>query len=237
MFGLITDVTLIELSNTNSKLLRELSAKAPGTFQHSMQVANLAEEILYEIGGNTLLARTGALYHDIGKIEAPAYFTENQISGVDPHKKKTPDESAKIIIRHIRRGVEIARKYRLPQQIIDFIRTHQGNRRVEYFYRMKLNEVPEDKINEKDFTYPGPIPNSRETAVVMMADSVEAASKSLKEPDETAINELVERIIETQIENKQFIHSNITFREITRIKEILKKQLLNIYHLRVDYPK
>ncbi len=237
MFGLITDVTLIELSNTNSKLLRELSAKAPGTFQHSMQVANLAEEILYEIGGNTLLARTGALYHDIGKIEAPAYFTENQISGVDPHKKKTPDESAKIIIRHIRRGVEIARKYRLPQQIIDFIRTHQGNRRVEYFYRMKLNEVPEDKINEKDFTYPGPIPNSRETAVVMMADSVEAASKSLKEPDETAINELVERIIETQIENKQFIHSNITFREITRIKEILKKQLLNIYHLRIDYPK
>lgn len=237
MFGLITDVTLIELSNTNSKLLRELSAKAPGTFQHSMQVANLAEEILYEIGGNTLLARTGALYHDIGKMEAPVFFTENQMTHSNPHDKLSPDESSKIIIRHIRRGVEIARKNRLPLQIIDFIKTHQGNRRVEYFYKMKLKDTPADQINEKKFSYPGPIPNSRETAVVMMADSVEAASKSLKEPDEKSISELVERIIESQIEHKQFIHSNITFREITRIKEILKKKLQNIYHLRIDYPK
>lgn len=237
MFGLITDVTLIELSNTNSKLLRELSAKAPGTFQHSMQVANLAEEILYEIGGNTLLARTGALYHDIGKMEAPVFFTENQMTHSNPHDKLSPDESSKIIIRHIRRGVEIARKNRLPLQIIDFIKTHQGNRRVEYFYKMKLKDTPADQINEKKFSYPGPIPNSRETAVVMMADSVEAASKSLKEPDEKSISELVERIIESQIEHKQFIYSNITFREITRIKEILKKKLQNIYHLRIDYPK
>lgn len=237
MFGLITDVTLIELSNTNTKLLRELSAKAPGTFQHSMQVANLAEEILYEIGGNTLLARTGALYHDIGKIEAAVFFTENQISHNNPHDKLTPDQSAKIIIRHIRRGVEIAKKNRLPQQIIDFIKTHQGTRRVEYFYKMKLKDTPADQINEKKYSYPGPIPNSRETAVVMMADSVEAASKSLKDPDEKSISELVERIIENQIEHKQFIYSNITFREITRIKEILKKKLQNIYHLRIDYPK
>jgi len=237
MFGLITDVTLIELSNTNSKLLRELSSKAPGTFQHSMQVANLAEEILYEIGGNTLLARTGALYHDIGKMESPVFFTENQISHSNPHDKLTPDESSRIIIRHIRRGVEIAQKNRLPQQIIDFIRTHQGNRRVEYFYKMKLKDTPADQINEKQYSYPGPIPNSRETAVVMMADSVEAASKSLKEPDDKSISELVERIIDNQIEHKQFIHSNITFREITRIKEILKKKLQNIYHLRIDYPK
>ncbi len=237
LFGLITDVTLIELSNTNSKLLRELSEKAPGTFQHSMQVANLAEEVLYEIGGNTLLARTGALYHDIGKMEAPAYFTENQQSGKNPHDKLSPDESAKVIVNHIKRGVQIARKHNLPVQIIDFIRTHQGNRRVEYFYKMKLKETSEDKIDEKLYTYPGPIPKSRETAVVMMADSVEAASKSLKEIDENSIHELVERIIESQIEAKQFIHANITFREITRAKETLKKKLLNVYHQRIEYPK
>jgi putative nucleotidyltransferase with HDIG domain len=237
MFGLITDVTLIELSNTNTKLLRELSEKAPGTFQHSMQVANLAEEILFEIGGNTLLARTGALYHDIGKMEAPAYFTENQQSGKNPHDKLTPDQSAKVIVRHIRRGIEIARKHNLPVQIIDFIKTHQGNRKVEYFFKMKLKNTPEKEINQKLYTYPGPIPNSRETAVVMMADSVEAASKSLKEVDEKSIHELVERIIENQIEAKQFIHANITFREITRIKETLKKKLLNVYHQRIDYPK
>lgn len=237
IFGMITDVTLIELSNTNSKLLRELSAKAPGTFQHSMQVANLAEAILFEIGGNTLLARVGALYHDIGKVEAPAYFTENQMSGIDPHKALTPDESVKVIVRHVKRGVEIAKRDNLPQQVIDFIRTHQGNRRVEFFYKKKLINTPEKKINEMDFSYPGPIPISRETAVVMIADSVEAASKSIKNPKEASINELVEKIIDGQIQNKQFEQSNITFKEISQIKEILKKQLKNIYHLRVDYPE
>lgn len=237
MFGLITDVTLIELSNTNTKLLRELSSKAPGTFQHSMQVANIAEEVLYEIGGNTLLARTGALYHDVGKMEAPAYFTENQQSGINPHDRLSLDESAKVIVNHIKRGVDIARKHNLPQQIVDFIRTHQGNRKAEYFYKMKLKEVAEEEINQSLYSYPGPIPNSRETAVVMMADSLEAASRSLKNPDEESISNLVENIINYLIDADQFINSNITFREITRIKEIIKKVLLNIYHVRIDYPK
>ncbi len=237
VFGLITDVTLIELSNTNNNLLRELSSKAPGTFQHSMQVANLAEEILFEIGGNTLLARTGALYHDIGKMDTPVYFVENQQAGTNPHDKLDPDDSAKIIVKHIRRGVQLAKKYNLPKQVIDFIITHQGNRRVEYFYHMKKNMVNEEEINQSFYTYPGPIPMSRETAVVMMADSVEAASRSIKEPTEDSINKLVENIIDKQIEADQFIDSNITFREITKIKEILKKKLLNIYHVRIEYPE
>ena len=237
VFGLITDVTLIELSNTNNSLLRELSSKAPGTFQHSMQVANLAEEILYEIGGNTLLARTGALYHDIGKMDTPVYFVENQQVGVNPHDKLDPDDSAKIIVKHIRRGVQMAKKYNLPKQVIDFIITHQGNRRVEYFYHMKKNMVKEEEINQKIYSYPGPIPMSRETAVVMMADSVEAASRSIKEPTEESLSKLVDNIIDKQIEADQFIDSNITFREITKIKEILKKKLLNIYHVRIEYPE
>ena len=237
VFGLITDVTLIELSNTNNKLLRELSSKAPGTFQHSMQVANLAEEILFEIGGNTLLARTGALYHDIGKMDAPVYFIENQSSGINPHDKLTPDQSAKIIVDHIYRGVELATKYDLPKQVIDFIVTHQGNRKVEYFYHMKMNSKDAKNIDEKLYSYPGPIPMSRETAVVMMADSVEAASRSIKVPTEESLNKLVESIIEKQIDADQFIDSNITFREITKIKEILKKKLLNIYHVRIEYPE
>ncbi len=237
VFGLITDVTLIELSNTNNKLLRLLSSKAPGTFQHSMQVANLAEEILFEIGGNTLLARTGALYHDIGKMDAPVYFIENQQLGKNPHDKLSPDESAKIIVNHIHRGVELAKKYMLPKQVIDFIVTHQGDRRVEYFYHMKMNSSSAETIDEKMYSYPGPIPMSRETAVVMMADSVEAASRSIKEPNEESLSNLVENIIGKQIEADQFIDSNITFKEITKIKEILKKKLLNIYHVRIEYPE
>lgn len=237
IFGLITDVTLIELSNTNNKLLRELSSKAPGTFQHSMQVANLAEEILFEIGGNTLLARTGALYHDIGKMDEPIYFIENQQSGVNPHDKINPDESAKIIVNHIHRGVELAKKYMLPKQVIDFIVTHQGDRKVEYFYHMKMNSSSAGDVDEKLYSYPGPIPMSRETAVVMMADSVEAASRSIKEPTEDSLRKLVENIIGKQIDADQFIDSNITFREITKIKEILIKKLLNIYHVRIEYPE
>lgn len=237
VFGLITDVTLIELSNTNNKLLRRLSSKAPGTFQHSMQVANLAEEILFEIGGNTLLARTGALYHDIGKMFTPAYFIENQQSGMNPHDQLTPDESARIIVDHVYRGVELARRFNLPKQIIDFIVTHQGDRKAEYFYYKKVNEEGIDNVDEKAYSYPGPIPMSRETAVVMMADSVEAASRSLKLADEESLSKLVEGIIDKQIENKQFINSNITFKEITRIKELLKKKLQNIYHVRIEYPE
>ncbi|HPE43924.1 MAG TPA: HDIG domain-containing protein, partial [Bacteroidales bacterium] len=174
LFGMITDLTLLELSNTNTPLLRQLAQKAPGTFQHSMQVANLSEEALYEIGGDTLLARTGALYHDIGKMDNPVYFIENQMGGYNPHDDVTFAESAQIIIDHVRKGIEKARKAKLPEQIIDFIRTHHGNRRVEYFYFMEQKQNPGLTLDERDFSYHGPIPFSKETAVVMMADSVEA---------------------------------------------------------------
>ncbi|MFO8129044.1 MAG: HDIG domain-containing protein [Bacteroidales bacterium] len=236
LFGFITDVTLIELSNTNNILLRELSLKAPGTFQHSLQVANLAEEAVYEVGGNAMLVRTGALYHDIGKMDMPVYFVENQTTGVNPHDELTYEESARIIIDHVIKGIEKAKKYKLPEQIIDFIRTHHGTRKVGYFYIMQKKETPEDQVDEKDFTYHGPIPFSKETAILMMADSVEAASRSLKSYDEDKISKLVDGIIDQQLETGQFANSDITLREITRIKKILKNKLMTIYHIRVEYP-
>ena len=236
IFGLVTNVTLLELSDTNGKLLRELSRRAPGTFQHSLQVANLAEESLHEIGGDTLLARTGALYHDIGKMDNSIYFIENQVTGVNPHDELTYDESARIIINHVIRGIEIAKKHKLPEQIIDFIRTHHGTRKVDYFYQKQKNDFPDDIIDEQDFTYSGPIPYSKETSVVMMTDSVEAASRSLKVIDEQTINDLVENVINKQVETGQFINSDITLRDISKIKKILKKKLMNIYHIRIEYP-
>jgi hypothetical protein len=237
IFGLVTDVTLIELSNTNTKLLRELSSRAPGTFQHSLQVANLAEEAIFEIGGDVLLTRTGALYHDIGKMDHPMYFIENQVTGVNPHDELTNEESARIIIGHVIKGIEKAKKAKLPEQIIDFIRTHHGTSKVGYFYIMQQKENPDEKVDVKRFTYPGPIPYSKETSVVMMADSVEAASRSLKIIDEETINNLVEGIINRQVESGQFINSNITLRDINKIKKILKKKLMTIYHIRIEYPK
>jgi cyclic-di-AMP phosphodiesterase PgpH len=236
MFGQITDITLMELSNTNSKLLRELSMKAPGTFQHSLQVANLADEVLYEIGGNTLLARTGAMYHDIGKMDMPEYFIENQIRGVNPHDDLSFEESAEIIIKHVTLGVEKGRKANLPKQIIDFIRTHHGTRRVEYFYLMHKKENPDVDVDASKYTYPGPRPFSKETGVVMMADSVEAASRSLKDVNESKINNLVDNIINKQVEEEQFIYTDLTLHDITRTKEILKKKLKSIYHVRIEYP-
>ncbi|NCC72540.1 MAG: HDIG domain-containing protein [Sphingobacteriia bacterium] len=236
LFGLVTDVTLLELSDTNSKLLRELSMKAPGSFQHSLQVANLAEECIYVIGGNALLTRTGALYHDIGKMDNPLYFIENQVTGVNPHDELTFEESAGIIIDHVINGIEKARKAKLPDQIIDFIRTHHGTRKVEYFYLMHQKDNPDEAIDERQFTYPGPIPFSKETSVVMMADSVEAASRSLKLIDEKTISNLVETIINKQVETGQFSNSNITLRDITMTKKILKRKLMNIYHIRIEYP-
>ncbi|MCK4568666.1 MAG: HDIG domain-containing protein [Bacteroidales bacterium] len=237
IFGFITDVTLVELSNTNNKLLRELSLKAPGTFQHSLQVANLAEDAIYEIGGNALMVRTGAMYHDIGKMDMPMYFVENQSTGVNPHDDLTNEESARIIISHVIKGVEKAKRHKLPEQIIDFIRTHHGTRKVEYFYTLYKKETPEDEVDKSEFTYPGPIPFSRETAVVMMADSVEAASRSLKEHKPQNINELVENIINRQVDTNQFINADITFKDITRIKKIFKKKLMTIYHVRIEYPE
>lgn len=237
VFGLITDVTLLELSNTNNKLLRELALKAPGTFQHSMQMANLAEEAIYEIGGNPLLVRTGAMYHDIGKMDSPLYFIENQTTGINPHDELTFDESAQIIIEHVINGIEKARKNNLPEQIIDFIRTHHGTRKTEYFYTLAKMENPDEEIDPSIFTYPGPEPFSKETAVLMMADTVEAASRSLKKPDEESISKIVDSVIDKQIEGHQFDNAPITFRDIKTVRKIFKKMLMNIYHLRIEYPK
>ncbi len=236
-FGFVSDSTLMELSDTNQPLLRKLAEEAPGTFQHSMQVANLAEAAIYEIGGNSLLVRTGALYHDIGKMSNPLYFIENQHTGYNPHNSLEFEESGQVIISHVIRGVELAKKNNLPEQIIDFIRTHHGTTRVQYFYRSYLQKYPDREADIEKYTYPGPKPYSRETAVLMMADSVEAASRSLKETTLETIDELVESIINNQLHDEQFSNSDITFRDITKIKEVYKNKLRNIYHGRIEYPK
>ncbi|WP_108424573.1 HD family phosphohydrolase [Flagellimonas amoyensis] len=235
LFGLISDVSLLELSDTNSKLLKELSDKAPGTFHHSLQVANLAEAAANEIGANAMLVRVGALYHDIGKMEHPTYFTENQITSVNPHDDLPPMESAKIIVDHVIDGIEIARKHNLPDRIIDFIRTHHGTTLVYYFFK-KQQELDKE-VDEDDFRYPGPIPFSKETAILMMSDAVEAASKSLKNPTFIAIDEFVEKIVKGQMQTNQFLNANITLKEIEMVKKVLKQKLTNIYHLRVEYPE
>lgn len=235
VFGLVSDVSLLELSDTNSKLLKELSNKAPGTFNHSLQVANLAEAAANQIGANAMLVRVGALYHDIGKMNNPTYFTENQITNVNPHDEISPKESAKIIIGHVIKGIELARKNNIPDRVIDFIRAHHGTTLVFYFYK-KQKEL-EEEVDEADFTYPGPLPFSKETAILMMADAVEAASKSLKNPTFLIIDEFVERIISGQMKANQFLNADITFKEIESIKKIFKQKLTNIYHLRVEYPE
>ncbi len=237
IFGLYSEFTLLELSDTNTSLLKELSIKAPGTFQHSIQVANLAEDAIDHIGGNALLIRTAALYHDIGKMVEPQYFIENQISGVNPHDQLTFEQSAKKIIAHVEYGIEIAKKKRLPQEIIDFIRTHHGTSTVQYFYRNYIKSFPNEQVDKKLFSYKGPIPFSKETAVLMMADSVEAASRSMHEPNYEKIQQLVDKIIDYQIAEKQFDNSNLTFKEITTIKNVFKKKLMNIYHVRIEYPQ
>ncbi len=235
IFGLVSDVSLLELSDTNSKLLKELSDKAPGTFHHSLQVANLAEAAANEIGANAMLVRVGALYHDIGKMNNPTFFTENQITSVNPHDDLPPRESAKIIIDHVIQGIEIARKNNLPDRIIDFLRTHHGTTLVFYFY--KRQQELEGEANEDNFRYPGPIPFSKETAILMMSDAVEAASKSLKNPTYVVIDEFVEKIVKGQMQAHQFLNANITLKEIEKVKKVLKQKLTNIYHLRVEYPE
>lgn len=237
IFGFLSDVTLMELSDTNQRLLRDLAEKAPGTFQHSMQVANLAEEAIIKIGGNPLLARTGALYHDIGKMNNPFYFIENQRTGFNPHDNHEFDESADIIISHVEDGIELAKKFKLPEKLIDFIKTHHGTSKVQYFYRSYIKKFPDKEIDINKFTYHGPKPLSKETAVVMMADSVEAASRSLSDYEESTIDTLVETIINNKVADNQFDNSNITFKDITVIKAIFKKKLANIYHARIKYPE
>ncbi|MBR4146509.1 MAG: HDIG domain-containing protein [Bacteroidales bacterium] len=237
MFRMTTSLTLMELNNTNTPLLRKLAQTAPGTFQHSIQVANLCDEVLYAIGGDSLLARTGALYHDIGKMKNPMYFTENQHGGYNSHNDISNVESAQIIISHVLDGIEMAKKARLPEQVVEFIRTHHGTRRTEYFYIMEKREHPDEEVDPADFTYHGPIPFSRETAVLMICDSVEAASRSLKEPDENNISNLVDNIIQKQTDDGQFQNVDLTLRDFTTIKKVLKKKLMSIYHIRIAYPE
>ncbi|QBA63808.1 HD family phosphohydrolase [Muriicola soli] len=235
IFGMVSDVSLLELSDTNSRLLKELSNKAPGTFHHSLQVANLAEAAANAIGANAMLVRVGALYHDIGKMNNPTYFTENQVTNVNPHDDIDPKDSARIIINHVIEGIELAQKNNLPDRVIDFIRTHHGTTKVYYFYKKEMEQNPH--VDEADFMYPGPIPFSKETAILMMSDSVEAASKSLVNPSYPMIEEFVEKIVSGQMKGNQFLNANITFKEIEMVKKVLKQKLTNVYHLRVEYPE
>jgi putative nucleotidyltransferase with HDIG domain len=237
MFGFVSGVTLVELSNINKPLLKELSEKAPGTFQHSLQVSNLGMAAAVRIGANASLIRTGALYHDIGKILNPAYFTENQIPGLNPHDGLPYEESAHIIVNHVKDGIKIAKKNNLPKQLIDFIETHHGTGMPKYFYILWKKANPDKEANEADFRYPGPNPFSKETAIMMMADAVEAATRSLPEYSEEAIRELVEKIIDGQLEEGYFKEAPITFRDIQLVKDVFVDKLKTIYHSRIPYPE
>jgi putative nucleotidyltransferase with HDIG domain len=235
-FRFVSDATLFELSDTNQPLLRELAEKAPGSFQHSLQVANLAEEASREIGANNLLARTGALYHDIGKTVHPEYFIENQSEGFSPHDNMDPLESSKIITGHVKEGIEMARKYKLPSPIVDFIQSHHGTSVAYYFYKKFLDKNPYATNMTQNFAYSGPKPFSKETAIVMMADAVEAASRTIPNYTEENISELVERIIYIQEQDGQFSETPLTFKDISDIKRVFVSRLSNIYHARIVYP-
>lgn len=237
LFGFTSIVTLVELSDINNPLLRELSQHCPGTFQHSLQVANLAGEAAHEIGANIQLARAGALYHDIGKIENPAFFTENQ-TGINPHDALLPEQSAQIIINHVADGLKLAERDRLPQVIRDFITQHHGTSKAKYFYSKAVKAAPEGtEVDPERFTYPGPNPQSKEAAIVMMADACEAAAKSLVEPDEAKIRALVNKIIDGQVADGLFNEAPISFSNINKVKNCLIKRLKTIYHTRVSYPE
>ena len=235
IFGLVSDLSLLELSDTNSKLLRTLSEKAPGTFHHSLQVANIAEAAANEVKANALLVRVGALYHDIGKMNNPLYFSENQSTNYNPHNELDPFESSRLILNHISDGIEIAKRNNLPDRIIDFIRTHHGTTPTRYFYHKAKKE--NNDVDKSIFCYPGPKPYSKETAILMMADSVEAASKSLQEPTAEGIASFVQKIIEEQADENQFDEADISLREIELIKKILIEKLINVYNLREVYPE
>ncbi len=236
MFGFTSDVTLVELSNVHNPLLQRMTEVAPGTFQHSMQVANLSAEVANKIGGKAQLVRTGALYHDIGKMERPAFFTENQ-NGVSPHKHLTPLKSAEVIIAHVKNGVALADKNHIPDSIKRFITTHHGLGKAKYFYITYKNEHPDEKIDEKVFSYPGPNPSTKEEAILMMCDAVEAASRSLPEYTEDSINQLVDKIIDNQVAEGFFSECSITFKDIATAKMVLKDKLKTIYHTRISYPE
>lgn len=236
-FGFTSNVTLVELSNINHPLLREMSETAPGTFQHSMQVSNLAYEAAIRIGADSQLVRTGALYHDIGKMKNPAFFTENQSSGINPHKHISYEQSAQIVISHVTEGLKLADTYNLPAVIKDFIQTHHGAGKTKFFYISWKNEHPGEEPDESMFTYPGPNPFTKETAILMIADAVEAASRSLPEYTEESISNLVDKIVDSQVEDKFFVNCPITFQDITTIKNVFKEKLKIAYHTRISYPE
>lgn len=236
-FGFTSNVTLVELSNINNPLLRKLSETVPGTFQHSMQVANLAAEAAIRIGAKSQLVRTGALYHDIGKMKNPVFFTENQSGGFNPHKDLSYEQSAQVIISHVTDGVELAEKNNLPKVIKDFITTHHGRGKTKFFYISWKNEHPGQEPDEKLFTYPGPNPFTRETAILMMADGVEATSRSLPEYTEESINNIVDKIIDSQLAEGYFKECPITFKDIATVKSVFKEKLMTMYHTRISYPE
>jgi hypothetical protein len=236
IFNFTSNVTLVELSNINNTILRRLSEEAPGTFQHSMQVANLAAEVANSLGAKSQLVRTGALYHDIGKLENPVFFTENQ-SGTNPHDRLPYEQSAQIIIQHVKNGLRLADKYRLPPVIKDFISTHHGQSMAKYFYVSYKNAFPDKEVDESVFTYPGPNPTTQEQAILMMADAIEAASRSLPEYSEESINNMVDRIIDGQVSAGYFSQCPISFLEIADAKEVFKNKLRTIYHTRIQYPE
>ena len=236
IFGFTSPITLMELSDMNRPLLRELAIKAPGTLQHSLQVANLAEAAARKIGADPLLVKVGALYHDIGKSLNPTFFIENQ-GGKNPHEGKTPVESAALIIEHVQEGVQMAKKHRLPNVIVDFIRTHHGTTRVEYFYRLYANENPDKELDISLFQYPGPKPRSKEESIVMMADTIEAACKSLKNPTEEQINEMIDKLVSNKINQGQLEDAKISFRELELCKKEFKKVMKSVHHARIEYPE
>jgi len=235
LFSLVSDVSLLELSDTNSNLMKELSNKAPGTFHHSLNVANLAEACANKIKANALLSRVGALHHDIGKINNPSFFTENQLSEQNPHDQISAYESVKIIKEHVSDGVKLAKNAGIPERIIEFIKTHHGTNLISFFYNKELNNS--ENVNREDFCYDGPKPFSKEMAIVMMCDSVEAATKSLDKPTNEKIDSFVENIIDKQIDDGQFVNCELTFKNISTVKSVLKEKLKNIYHVRVEYPE
>ncbi len=236
-FGYTSNITLIELSDMNKELLRRMSEVAPGTFQHSIQVGNLAAEIARKIGAKAQLVRTGALYHDIGKIQNPIYFTENQSGGINPHEQLSCIDSAGMIISHVTDGLKLADKYNLPEVIKNFIATHHGQGKAKFFYVKWKNEHPDEDIDELIFTYPGPNPFTKEQAILMMADAVEAASRSLPDYTEQTIRQLVNRIIDSMLTEGYFRECPITFRDIAYAKTVLIEKLKTIYHTRISYPE
>ena len=237
LFGFVSDVTLIELSDSNQPLLRKLAEEAPGTFQHSIQIANLAEEVILKIGGNPFLVRAGALYHDIGKISKPNFFIENQSMGMNPHDEMSYIKSAEVIIDHVRNGVKMAYKHKLPEPIVEFIATHHGTTKANYFFLKQKQENPGEKIDLDSFAYPGPLPKSKEATVVMLIDGIEAASRSLKDKNFSNLKELIDSMINEKIKLNQLDNSALTFNDINIIKETLLNKLVNIYHVRIEYPK